>query len=310
MTVPPTHPRDTVFDEAFLRKLERLDIVARKVRAGAVRGERRSTKRGQSVEFADFRLYSPGDDLRRVDWNVYARTERAFLKLFVEEEDRTVHVLLDASPSMDWGGDGNAAAHKLTWGRRTAAALAYIALASLDRVAVATIGPSGLRQAPVMRGTRSLFRLLDFLADATGTPADGATDLDGALAAYAARVRNPGLLFLVSDLLVEGGGKLGLAALAGRGHEPNIIHALAPDELDPGLALRGELKLVDRETGIARELTVDDAALNDYRRRLTDWQADLASHCGGRGWPYLAVNTATPFEDTILNALRRGGMVR
>lgn len=307
----PTHPRTSVFDESFLRKLERLDIVARKVRAGVLRGERRSTKRGQSVEFADFRLYSPGDDLRRVDWNVYARTERAFLKLFVEEEDRTAHFLLDASPSMDWGGDwGDTAGHKLTWGQRAAAALAYIALAGLDRVAVAVIGAGGLRQAPVLRGTRSLFRLLDFLAEAAVAPESGGADLDGALAAYAARARNPGPLFLVSDLLVEGGGKAGLAALAGRGHEPNVIHLLAPDELDPGLALRGELKLVDRETGVARELTVDDAALNDYRRRLTDWQADLAAHCGGRGWPYLPVSTATPFEDVLLNALRRGGMVK
>jgi hypothetical protein len=160
-----------------------------------------------------------------------------------------------------------------------------------------------------MRGTRSLFRLLDFFAEATVAPEGGATDLDAALASYGMRARNPGPLFLVSDLLVAGGGKTGLAALAGRGHEPNIIHALAPDELDPG-HLRGELKLVDRETGTARELTVDDAALNDYRRRLTDWQGDLASHFGGRGWPYLPANTATPFEDVILNALRRGGMVK
>lgn len=305
-----TRPRDAVFDEAFLRKLERLDIVARKVRAGVLRGERRSTKRGQSVEFADFRLYSPGDDLRRVDWNVYARTERAFLKLFVEEEDRTAHILLDASPSMDWGGDwGDGAAHKLTWGQRAAAALGYVALAGLDRIAVATIGPGGLRQAPVLRGTRSLFRLLDFLAESATAPEGGAVDLDGGLAAYAGRARNPGPLFLISDLLTEGGGKAGLAALAGRGHEPNVIQPLAPDELDPG-HLRGELKLVDRETGVARELTVDDAALNDYRRRLTDWQADLAAHFGGRGWPYLPISTATPFEEVILNALRRGGMVK
>ncbi|MDP9374613.1 MAG: DUF58 domain-containing protein, partial [Chloroflexota bacterium] len=123
-SVPGT--RDELFDEAFLRKLERLDIVARKLRAGAMRGERRSTKRGQSVEFADFRLYSHGDDLRRVDWNVYARIERAFIKLFHEEEDRTVHLLLDVSPSMDWG---EGPSHKLTYARRAAAALGYIALA-------------------------------------------------------------------------------------------------------------------------------------------------------------------------------------
>lgn len=298
--------RDTVFDEAFLRTLERLDIVARKVRSGILRGERRSTKRGQSVEFADFRLYSHGDDLRRVDWNVYARTERAFIKLFVEEEDRTIHVLLDVSPSMDWG-DG--AANKLTWGRRTAAALGYIALAGLDRVAVATIG-GGVRRAPVLRGTKALFRLLDFLTQATGEPAHGPGDLDGALAAYAARARNPGPLFLISDLLVPGGGKGGLAALAGHGHEPNVIHTLTPEELDPRLAFSGELKLVDSETGAVRELTVDDEAIGRYRRGLADWQADLGAYCNGRGWPYLPVSTGTPFDAVLTSALRRGGMVR
>lgn len=299
------HPHDAVFDEAFLRKLERLDIVARKLRSGIMRGERRSTKRGQSVEFADFRLYSPGDDLRRVDWNVYARTERAFVKLFVEEEDRTVHVLLDVSPSMDWGEES---ANKLIWGRRAAAAIAYIALAGLDRVSVALIGSAAEHRAPTMRGTRSLFRLLDFLSEGTAPVATetGSADLDSALAAYAARARNPGPLFLISDLLVAGGGKAGLTALAGHGHEPRVIHVLAPDELDPTLV--GELKLVDRETGLARELTVDEAALTRYRRGLINWQNELAAHCHGRGWPYLPVSTGTPFDEVILNTLRRGGM--
>ncbi len=113
--------RDTVFDETFLRKLERLEIAARKLRAGILRGERRSTKRGQSVEFADFRTYSHGDDLRRVDWNAYARFERAFIKLYHEEEDRTVHLLLDTSASMDWGEP-----NKLRYAKRLAAALGYV----------------------------------------------------------------------------------------------------------------------------------------------------------------------------------------
>lgn len=295
------HPRDDVFDEAFLRKLERLDLVARKLRAGAIRGERRSTKRGQSVEFADFRLYSHGDDLRRVDWNVYARTERAFIKLFVEEEDRTVHLLIDCSPSMDWG---IGAAHKLTWARRAAAALGYIALAGLDRVSLATLGGGVAGQLAGQRGTRAFFRLLDFLGSAG--PVAGAGDLDAALTAYAGRARQPGPIFLLSDLLVAGGGRAGLTALAAHGYEPNVIHILAPDELDPALA--GELQLIDSETGATRELTVDDAALGRYRRGLADWQRELASFCAGRGWPYLPVDTATPFEDVILNALRRGGI--
>ncbi len=295
------HPRDDVFDEAFLRKLERLDLVARKLRSGTIRGERRSTKRGQSVEFADFRLYSHGDDLRRVDWNVYARTERAFIKLFVEEEDRTIHLLIDCSPSMDWGAG---AAHKLTWARRAAAALGYIALAGLDRVSLATLGGGVAGQLAGQRGTRAFFRLLDFLGSAG--PVAGAGDLDAALTAYAGRARQPGPIFLLSDLLVAGGGRAGLTALAAHGYEPNVIHILAPDELDPALA--GELQLIDSETGATRDLTVDDAALGRYRQGLADWRRELASFCAGRGWPYLPVDTATPFEDVILNTLRRGGI--
>lgn len=295
--------RDAVFDEAFLRKLARLDLIARKLRSGILRGERRSTKRGQSVEFADYRLYSHGDDLRRVDWNVYARTERAFIKLFVEEEDRTVHLLLDSSPSMDWGAG---AAHKLTWGRRAAATLGYIALAGLDRVSLATLGSGVEQQLAGQRGTRAFFRLLDFLSTATARPLSGAGDLDAALIAYAARARQPGPLFLLSDLLVAGSGKAGLTALAAHGYEPNIVHILAPDELDPALA--GELQLIDRETGTTRDLTADEATLGRYRRSLADWQRDLASFCAGRGWPYLPISTATPFEDVILSSLRRGGI--
>lgn len=141
--------RDPLFDEAFLRKLEGLDIAARRLKAGVLRGERRSVKRGQSVEFADYRDYTPGDDLRRVDWHAYARFERAFLKLYHEEEDRTVHILVDDSPSMDWG-DGDR--HKLTYARRAAAALGYIALAGLDRLAVGTVGAALGRRSPAYRG--------------------------------------------------------------------------------------------------------------------------------------------------------------
>ena len=299
-----TRARDAAFDEAFLRKLGRLEIAARRVRAGVLRGERRSVKRGQSVEFADFRTYSHGDDLRRVDWNVYARLERAFLKLYYEEEDRTVHVLLDTSASMDWG-DG--AAHKLTYARRAAAAIGYIALAGLDRVAVATLGAGVRRQAPVLRGTGALFRLLDFLAGEETTA--GATDLDGALGEYAGRARQPGPLFLLSDLFSAGParGKGGLLALAARGYEVNVVHLLSPDELQP--ALSGELKLVDRETGDARELTIDDAALARYRQGLDAWRDGLAAYCGRHAMRYLPVGTDLPFEDLVLTTLRAGGMV-
>ena len=298
--------RDPLFDEAFLRKLEGLDIAARRLKAGVLRGERRSVKRGQSVEFADYRDYTPGDDLRRVDWHAYARFERAFLKLYHEEEDRTVHILLDDSPSMDWG-DGDR--HKLTYARRAAAALGYIALAGLDRLAVGTVGAGLGRRSPAFRGRASLFRLFAFLAADPPGDAPRGTDLDGALAEYAARAHQPGPLFLISDLYSAGtaGGRAGLLALAARGYEINVIHTLAPDEIDP--ALNGELKLIDRETGAERELTIDDAALARYRATLDAWRDDLAGYCRARNWPYLPVGTDLPFDELILTALRRNGMV-
>ena len=141
MTAPVAHAAeagagaDLLFDETFLRRLEQLELASRRLTAGRMKGERRSVRRGQSVEFADYRNYSAGDDLRQLDWNVYARLERLFIKLFVEEEDVTVHVLVDASRSMDFGEP-----NKLTFARRAAGALAYLGLAHLDRVSVAFLG--------------------------------------------------------------------------------------------------------------------------------------------------------------------------
>ena len=134
--LPSSHPSTLpLFDEPFLRKLERLALLSRRAMAGHYQGERRSPKRGQSVEFADFRPYTPGDDFRRIDWNAYARLERFFIKLFVEEEDLTVHLLVDASRSMDWGEP-----NKLWYAARAAGALGYVALAGLDRVTVTALG--------------------------------------------------------------------------------------------------------------------------------------------------------------------------
>jgi uncharacterized protein (DUF58 family) len=120
-----------LFDEAFLRKLERIAILSKRAAAGQLQGERRSSKRGQSVEFADFRPYSSGDDFRRIDWNAYARLERFFIKLFIEEEDLTVHLLVDTSKSMDWGNP-----NKLEYAIRSAGALGYIARSARRSAAI------------------------------------------------------------------------------------------------------------------------------------------------------------------------------
>jgi uncharacterized protein (DUF58 family) len=292
-----------VFDESFLRKLERLSLVVRRRRAGQMRGERRSTKRGTSVEFADYRNYAPGDDLRHLDWNIYARLERPFVKLFEEEEDLAVHVVIDASRSMDWGDEpGN----KFAYARRVAAALGYVALAAGDRLTVAAVSDGRVAHvSPALRGRGQLHRLLALLESLS---AQGTTDLDGALREYALAARRVGLLFLVSDLFSPGGYRSGLSLLQGRGYEVNLLHVLAPDEVEPALA--GDLRLHDVETGQAQEVTIDGAMRRLYRRHLDAWRDEIESFCLGRGINYVAVETSLPFDALILTHLRRRGMVR
>src|SRR5918999_3466510 len=165
----PSAVDPTVFNEAFLRQLERLTLLTRKAVHGGMKGARRSVKRGQSVEFTDYRDYSLGDDLRALDWNLYARLEKLFIKLFIEEEDVNVHVLLDASASMDGG-----TPDKLLFGKRAAAALAYVGLASYDRISMAVLQGRTARRYPAVRGTERIFRVL---ADLSGVkPHAGPTD--------------------------------------------------------------------------------------------------------------------------------------
>jgi uncharacterized protein (DUF58 family) len=299
----PTFQSSTpLFDEAFLRKLERLAIMSRQAMAGKLQGERRSTKRGQSVEFADFRPYAPGDDFRRIDWNAYARLERFFIKLFIEEEDLTVHLVVDASRSMDWGEP-----NKLEYAVRAAGALGYIALVGLDRVTVTAMGGDGSDTAgyfPPHRGKSQAFALFSFLSSLTS---GGRTDLAPRLRAYALSATQPGPLLLFSDLLDEGW-RDGLHALAGRGFEVTVLHLLSPDEVDPPLS--GDLKLLDAETGAEVEITADYEMLARYREGLEDWQAEIRRFCGARGMHYVPVVTSLPFEELLFAWLRRQGVLK
>jgi uncharacterized protein (DUF58 family) len=293
---------DRLFDEAFLRKLERLAILSRQAMAGKLQGERRSTKRGQSVEFADFRPYAPGDDFRRIDWNAYARLERFFIKLFIEEEDLTVHLVVDASRSMDWGQP-----NKLEYAVKAAGALGYIALAGLDRVTVMAMGGDGSETGgyfPPHRGKSQAFALFSFLSSLSS---GGRTDLAPRLRAYALSANQPGLLLLFSDLLDEGW-KDGLHALARRGFEVTVLHLLAPEEVDPPLS--GDLKLLDAETGAEVEITADYEMLARYREGLEDWQAEIRRFCGARGMHYVPVVTSLPFEELLFAWLRRQGVLK
>lgn len=301
------------FDEGTLRKLDQLALVAARVRAGAMKGERRSTKRGTSLEFADYRDYVRGDDLRRVDWNVYARLERPFIKLFEEEEDLAVHVLVDASRSMNWPDDtaGLTAEvvqehNKFQYSVRLAAALGHIALAAGDRLTVSPLSPTGLagdRFGP-SRGRGNTGRLLKFLA---GVHADGATDLDSALRNYAIATDRAGLAFVVTDLF-SASYQNGLSALQSKGHEVSLLHVLAPEEVDPPLA--GDLQLIDVETGDPQDVSIDSSLRDLYRQRVQGWRGEIEAYCLKRGIHYIPVTTDTKWDQVVLYQMRKMGLVK
>lgn len=290
--------RAPLFDEAFLRRLEQLELASRRMTAGRMKGERRSTRRGQSVEFADYRTYASGDDLRQVDWNAYARLERLFLKLFVEEEDVTVHVLVDASRSMDFGEP-----NKLDAARRAAAALAYLGLASMDRVSVAFLGDGTASPMRPIRGKRRAMELFAFLSEPR---TERLTGLAAAARAYAARMRGSGPLLLISDLM-DPGYLDALRDLAGTRSQLSVLHLLAPDELEPEVA--PDARLVDNETGHAVEVSGDDDLVERYRGRLAEWQAEIGAFVTRRGGAYVLVPSDLDLADLLFDILRRRRVV-
>ena len=291
----PSEVDPTVFDEAFLRQLERLLVMMRSPVRGGLKGGRRSVKRGQSVEFADYRDYAMGDDLRQLDWNVYARLERLFVKLFIEEEDVTVSLLVDASASMATGQPS-----KLLFAKRAAAALGYIGLASEDRVTVSALAGRMARRRASMRGSGRVFRLLADLSAIE--PADGPTDLVTAARHAAAQLRGKGVVILFSDLLDPGADRV-IRELAATGSELIVLHVLSPDELDP--ALEGDLRLVDVETGEGVDVTVDLATLDAYKARVTAWKQAFADLAARRRASYVDLSSDANLAVLMFNELRR-----
>ena len=291
----PSEVDPTVFDEAFLRQLERLLLLMRSPVRGGLKGGRRSVKRGQSVEFADYREYTLGDDLRQLDWNVYARLERLFVKLFVEEEDVTVTLLIDASASMATGHPS-----KLVFAKRAAAALGYIGLASEDRIAVSALTGRVARRRAALRGSGRVFRLLADLSAIE--PAGGTTDLVAAARHAAAQLHGRGVIVLLSDLLDPGADRV-IRELAATGSELIVLHVLSPDELDP--PLEGDLRLVDTETDERVDITADLATIDAYKDRLAAWKAGFADLAARRRASYVDLASDVNLAELMFAELRR-----
>jgi len=298
-----------LFDKEFLRKLESLAFLSRRLYRGQARGAHTSVRRGTSLDFADFRGYQPGDDFRTIDWGIYGRLDKLVVRLYAEEEDLSVHLLLDASASMSFG-----TPPKIDYARRIAAALGYVGIGSLDRVGVTTFG-AGISGGPVSalaprRGRAQLFHLLEHMSALR--PA-GPTDIARSLEEYARRSRNPGLAVVISDLL-DGPGrpngealqgyKRGLQALAFHDFEVVLVHVLDRDEIGP--AEEGALRLTDMETGQVLPIYVDRPLLAAYRARISRFFSDVESFCLRNRIEYLRAATIVPFEDVVLRYLRQG----
>ena len=303
-----TNPSQTdtppLFDGDFLRQLERLAILSRQAISGRMQGERRSTKRGQSVEFADFRPYTLGDDFRRIDWNAYARLERFFIKLFIEEEDTLVHLLLDSSASMNWG-----TPNKHDYSIRAAGALGYIALASLDRVtAISLNAESGKNNHEQYfsphRGKNQAHALFTFLQN---LQPKGTGNLHKQVKRYRARKPDPGPLILFSDLM-DDSWKDALHTLASGKFEVTVLHVLSPDEVNPEFT--GELKLVDIESQADVEITADYDLIAHYKENLVAWQSEIKQFCNSRGIHYVPIQTTLDLQELLFSWLRNQAVLK
>lgn len=289
-----------LLDPQFLARLEQLELVSRKIFLGRLKGERRSKRKGQSVEFADYRNYVVGDDLRFLDWNLYARLDRLFLRLFMEEEDLHFHVLLDNSLSMDFGSPS-----KLHYAKQVAAALAFVGLVNMDRVVVEAFNDRLTQTMPAARGRRSLWRVLDFLQKVE--PA-GPSDLKQALRTFSLKSSGKGIVVLLSDLMDKGGYKDALRYLVARQMDVYLIQVLSQEEIDPEIV--GDLKLVDVEDDDEAEVTVSAPLLRRYKQNLAAFRAGLNEFCNRRGISYIFTSNQVPFDRLVLSYLRQRGLVR
>lgn len=284
----------------FIARLERLEIVSRKIHSARQRGDRRSRRRGDSAEFADYRNYVSGDDLRHIDWNIYARLDRLFLKLFFEEEELNVSILLDVSGSMSAG-----APEKALYGKRVMAALAYVGLCNHDRVNLCAYTNRVVRARWGFRGRRSLPEVLSFI---DALPVGGASGFVGAAREFAMRHTQKGVCVVVSDLLDKQGFTAGLPYLVGRRMDAYVVQTLSPQELAPELA--GDLALVDAEDGEVAEVTISRPLLDRYMSRLEEHRAAIRAYCLRRGVSFVTTSTAQPFETLVLGYLRGRGLLR
>lgn len=304
-TQNPTRPKsvEDLLDASLLARLNGVDVASRKVFAGKLKGERRSKRRGQSIEFADHRHYVVGDDLRHIDWNLYGRLDRLFLKLFLEEEDLSLHIVLDASASHDCGEPS-----KFLFMQKLAAALAYIGLVNLNRVALTAVGGASGETLSTIRDMRGRRRFQDAVRWICSVEPGGDAPFTEAAKRIALTRRGKGVMVLLSDFFIKEGYETALRLLVGRGYDLFAIQVLSPQEIDPTLG--GDLRLKDIEDGDTAEVTISAPLLKRYRENLAAYREQLHAFCARRDITQMTVRSDTPIDTLVLEYLRKRGLLR
>ncbi|WP_438446267.1 DUF58 domain-containing protein [Gorillibacterium sp. sgz5001074] len=305
MIPPSTSGRPALVPPELLLKVERMALLARSRVRGSIQGKRRSGRTGSSMEFADYRAYAPGDELRKLDWHAYAKTGRPYIKVYMDEQELPVSLYVDASASMGFTGAdpaGDRTVSKDLYARRLAACVGYAALCGYDSVNVQVFGESVTARQPVLRGKGSLHRLLEFLSQDRLEPRG---DLASVFMKPAYLPSRPGQAWIFSDFLFPSGVEESILALLAARQEVRVVQVLSQEEWEPSLA--GDLRLIDVESGEGKEVAVSAGVLGAYREALRRYTAGLEAFCRERGVAYALVLTSTPLEETLLKSLRHEG---
>lgn len=303
-----------VFDEELLARLRRLTLLSNASVSHGLAGEHRSQRRGSSPEFADFKSYSQGDDFRRIDWNIYSRLGELFVRLSEVTTELTVHLLLDASGSMNWSGDPERVT-KFTYARRVAGSLGYVGLWHFDRLTITPFSDQLGQPYGPSHGRSNITPMLKFLTD---LDAAGATTFSESIERYARARKRPGVLIVLSDLLSgePEDMRAALQLLRSRGWHTTVVQILDPAEKNPAggfptgpNAQPLTIELIDRETAGRLQITPTQAALDDYGRAISAWQEEIEAVCSSEQIPLITLQTDWPFETVVLGLLSQRGVV-
>ncbi|MBK1790608.1 DUF58 domain-containing protein [Persicirhabdus sediminis] len=283
-------------NSTFIRRLESLYLLARKVLGGTLQADRKSTRKGAGVTFADYAEYNHGDDYRAIDWRVYARFDELVIKLFELEEDATIYLLCDCSHSM---------ASKQKTALELSAALGYIALNCQDRLAAYSLSD---KLEPIIEPTRGRAKVLPFLKALEQTKTHGEdTHFTRCIKSLQARHRKRGMVIVISDFLFPRGYEEGLKLLQWHGHDVFCLQVHDPKDLQ--CDWKGDLQLECIETGQNQKVTITKKEAEAYNKAMADWNDQLRKECAKRGIGLGTLTSEHAFDQVISNILKRGGLV-